>query len=59
MTEVAIRMRACVAMATAFAAFCAYADVPITAVPPASFRGVSSDKTVVPKMTLAPTARQT
>jgi hypothetical protein len=56
MTEVAIRMRACVAMATAFAAFCAYADVPITAVPPASFRGMSSDKTVVPKMTLAPTA---
>ena len=56
MTEGPKRLRTCMALATAVAAFCAYADVPITAVPPASLRETAVDKAVVAKMALAPAA---
>ena len=56
MTEVAKRARACVALAITVTAFCAYADVPIIAVPPALLRAEPSGKATVSKMALAPTA---
>jgi lysyl endopeptidase len=56
MTDVHSRLRACIVLTTTLAACPAFADVPITAVPPADYRSGTAQKAAPLKMQLPRTA---